>query len=386
MARAKEDVAWAVVVTRNLPPLLGGMEKVNRHLVEALKADYRVAVCGPGGCSALISDAVVLESKVKPLVLFLFGSLLRTLRASFTYRPAVVLAGSGLTAPIAWLAARLVGAKAVVYLHGLDVVVPNRIYQKLWLPFIRRCDLVLVNSAHTASLAIGRGVDSHVVKILNPGVTLPVLNEDEATHFRDRYDLGTSRLLLSVGRLTQRKGLAEFVAQSFPRILSDQPETLLIIIGEDANDALHSRGGSERARIMAAARDAGVDGQLRFLGGCDDATLCAAFQACDLHVFPVLDLAGDVEGFGMVALEAAAHGLPTLAFRVGGVPDAVEDGVTGALLPSHDYIAFGEVALELLRVPHSSARLAACREFAADKIWPLFGQRLLGWLTGVRSR
>src|ERR1700744_2779445 len=111
MARAKEDVAWAVVVTRNLPPLLGGMEKVNRHLVEALKADYRVAVCGPGGCSALISDAVFLESKGKPLVLFLLGSLLMTLRASFTYRPAVVLAGNGLTAPIAWLAARLVGAK-----------------------------------------------------------------------------------------------------------------------------------------------------------------------------------------------------------------------------------------------------------------------------------
>jgi phosphatidylinositol alpha-1,6-mannosyltransferase len=386
MARRKENSAWAVVVTRNLPPLLGGMEKVNRYLVESLKAQYTVAVCGPEGCSASISDAVVSESKVKPLAVFLLGSLLHTLRAGFRHRPAVVLAGSGLTAPAAWLAARLAGAKAVVYLHGLDVVVPNRVYQTLWLPFIRRCDLVLANSAHTASLAIDRGVDADTVKILNPGVTLPALNEEEATHFRARYDLGASPLLLSVGRLTQRKGLAEFVAQSFPRILSERPGTLLLIIGEDANDALHSRGGSERARIVAAAREAGVDAHLRFLGGCDDATLRAAFQACDLHVFPVLDLPGDVEGFGMVALEAAAHGLPTLAFRVGGVPDAIEDGVTGALLPSGDYAAFGEAALDLLNAPRTPKRLAACRAFAADKIWPLFGERLRRWLAEAVSR
>jgi phosphatidyl-myo-inositol dimannoside synthase len=250
------------------------------------------------------------------------------------------------------------------------------VYQWLWLPFIRRCDLALVNSANTARLAQISGVRPDKLYVLHPGTDLPTLDANAARDFRERCGFGQRPLLLSVGRLTQRKGLAEFVAKALPAVVSRHEGALLLVIGDEASDALHTRTGSERERILAAARDVGVEQNLRFLGRCDEATLGAAYQAADLHIFPVLELPGDVEGFGMVALESAAHGLPTIAFAVGGVSDAVQDGRTGTLVEPGDYGSLGGAVIRQLAQTRDGSTAAVCRDFAAGKAWPVFGERL----------
>lgn len=369
--------AFAMLVTRNFPPLLGGMEKVNQHLLDALLPVWRTALCGPAGCAKYaLPQTEVRQSRLKPLPWFLGATLWRAIRMAWQLKPEWVIAGSGLTAPIAWLAARCAGAKVAVYLHGLDIVAPSRVYQWLWLPFIRRCDLALVNSANTAKLARSRGVRPSITCVLHPGTDLPVLNGEAARDFRARQNFGQRQLLLSVGRQTQRKGLVEFVTKTLPAIALRYPDVLLVVIGDEASDALHARAGSERERILAAARAAGVEQSLRFLGRCDGPTLSAAYQAADVHIFPVLDLPGDVEGFGMVALESAAHGLATVAFAVGGVPDAVLDGQTGTLVEPGDYVVLGEAVIRQLAQAREGATIATCREFAAGKVWPVFGERL----------
>jgi phosphatidylinositol alpha-1,6-mannosyltransferase len=368
---------WALLVTRNFPPLLGGMEKVNQHLLAALQESWRTALCGPFGCTIHTAPRTeVKESKVKPLPVFLMSTLWHTFRLARSRNPQWTVAGSGLVAPIVWLVARCSGGRSAVYLHGLDIVAPSWVYQRLWLPFIRRCDLVLANSAHTARLASCNGVAEDKLHVLNPGTDLPELDAVAARNFRERYDLEQHRLLLSVGRLTQRKGLTEFVTQAFPNIVNRCPDVLLLVIGGEASDALHARAGSERERILDAACAAGVEQNLRFLGRCDDATLGAAYQAADLHIFPVLELPGDVEGFGMVALEAAAHGLSTVAFDVGGVPDAVQEGRNGVLVRSGDYAGLCEAVILQLNHQRENERICACREFATSKAWPVFGERL----------
>ncbi len=367
--------ASVLLVTRNFPPLLGGMERLNRHLLGELRATWRTLLCGPAGCASYVGpETVVRESRAKSAPLFLLTMLWKALVLSRQQRPAWVLAGSGLTAPIAWLAARCSGARMAVYLHGLDVIVPNPVYQRLWLPFIRQSDLILANSNHTARLAVGRDVPEHIIRVLHPGTDFPELDAGAGEQFRSRHGFGSRPLLLSVGRLTERKGLANFVRGSLPAIAAAHPDVTLVIIGNDASNALHARRRSERGHIMQAAAEAGVEKHLQFLGPCDDATLAAAYQAADIHVFPVLDLPGDVEGFGMVALESAAHGLRTVAFAVGGVPDAVEEGVSGQLIAPGDYDGMSQAVLALLSNP--ACDVSACRQFAAEKAWPEFGKQL----------
>jgi phosphatidylinositol alpha-1,6-mannosyltransferase len=119
-----------------------------------------------------------------------------------------------------------------------------------------------------------------------------------------------------------------------------------------------------------------VASSVRFLPHCDDETLSAAYSAADVHVFPVREIPGDVEGFGMVAIEAAAHGLPTVAFSVGGVPDAVIENVTGSLVVPDDYRALADAILFHLDRRDDAASRRACFEAARQFSWDRFGDEL----------
>ncbi len=372
--------AGIMLVTRNFPPLLGGMERLNHHMLLGLVGEEPLYLVGPAGCRAHApSNAHVIEVPAAPLWKFLIAALAAALRLA-RRRPRVILAGSGVTAPMAWLAAKLYGARSAVYLHGLDLVVPNGIYQRLWLPFIRRCDLAVTNSTNTARLAAEKGVEEYRLHVVNPGTELHGPDPRARVDFRNEHGLGQRPMLLSVGRLTPRKGLAEFVRDVMPGVLSVRPDAVLLVIGTDAKDALSTQPGSTRERVLATARLGGALDAIRFLPPCDDATLHAAYHAADLHVFPVREIAGDVEGFGMVAIEAAAHGLPTVAYRTGGVGDAVLEGATGTLVRAGDHVAFGDAILEWLSRAGEPAARDGCAGAARVFAWSNFNSKLRGLL------
>jgi phosphatidylinositol alpha-1,6-mannosyltransferase len=258
-------------------------------------------------------------------------------------------------------------------LHGLDIIAPSKIYQSLWLPAIRRMQACLVNSRHTASLAQAAGVEPKRVTVIAPGVEVrPEVPTDAVASFRASYDLGDVPLMLSVGRLTLRKGLSDFVAQALPAIVEAHPLAVLVLIGDDAPDAILKGAAGERERIVAIAANLGLSANVRMLGPVAESVLRSAYAACDVHVFPVREVPGDVEGFGMVAIEAAINGLPTVAFAVGGVPDAVADGVSGTLVPAGNLDMFGSAVKEVLAVGRKHYE-ASCRAFAEQFSWERFG-------------
>lgn len=371
-----------MLITRNLPPLRGGMERLNLHVAATLQAVCDLSVCGPNGCSEHLPPAEVIEVPHRPLPLFLLRSLIGSLRLGLRSRPQLVIAGSGLTAPIAWLVARLTRAHFVVYLHGLDLVASSQIYRMAWLPFIRRTDLALANSRNTHRLAVERGLPSSKIAILHPGTDLPDPDPSARRQFREEHGIGERPFLLSVGRLTRRKGVAEFVERSLPTIVAAHPDTYFLVIGGDAVDAVHVAHGSELERVRLAAQAAGVLGSMRFMPPCDEMTLSAAYSAADVHVFPVREVPGDVEGFGMVAIEAAAHGLTTVAFRVGGVADALVNGCTGELVSPDDYRGFSAAVVRALQpATDRAARSAECRATAVSFGWETFGSRLRALLS-----
>ena len=99
-----------LLVTRNLPPLLGGMERLNWHMVDELAKGAEVDVVAPADSRLPASDRAHLHGAPgRPLWRFLLSATWRSLRVARQRRPRIILAGSGLTAPIAWLAARGIG-------------------------------------------------------------------------------------------------------------------------------------------------------------------------------------------------------------------------------------------------------------------------------------
>jgi phosphatidylinositol alpha-1,6-mannosyltransferase len=352
------------------------MERLNWHMADELAKVAEVRVIGPKGAAALAPAGLcVREVPLAPLWRFLVQSMLSAVRDALVWKPDVVVAGSGLTAPAAYAAARSCGAQAVAYVHGLDVAVSSAAYRSLWWPVLRRMDRVVANSRATASLCRGIGVSEAATAVVHPGVALPIAqaDDDHIRQFRRKYDLGQRRLLLSVGRLTDRKGLLQFIAHALPRIAAETPDVLLAIVGDVPGNALRAHAQTP-ASILEAASKAGVSNCVRLLGLIPEADLLAAYRAAELHVFPIRDLPGDPEGFGMVAVEAAAHGLSTVAFATGGVVDAVAPGRSGYLVPAGDYDVFADVVIRELRVPSCDA--AACASFAREFAWPAFGERI----------
>lgn len=372
-----------LLITRNLPPLVGGMERLNWHMADELSKYAEVKVIGPKGSAALKPERVNLaEAPLKPLPLFLMVTLLKALWLALRWKPDVILAGSGLTAPIAWLASKLCRAQSATYLHGLDITVKDKLYQRLWVPTFRKIDRIIVNSTPTKRLAVAAGIPERKISIVHPGVSLPDAPQRDASivAFKEKHGLIGKKILLSVGRLTTRKGLCEFVARALPAIVEAEPDTMLVVVGEAPKDSL--RAGVQTAEsVMEQATKAGITGHIKFLGKISEQELVTIYQTADVHVFPVIHIEGDPEGFGMVAIEAAAYGLPTVAFANGGVVDAVSPDQSGKLAEWDDYVSLRKGVIEILKETEFDWKSSSFR-FAKGFAWPVFGQKLLNALEG----
>ncbi len=366
-----------LLITRNLPPLVGGMERLNWHMADELAKHAEVKVIGPRGAAALRPKSVTLtEAPLKPPLLFLGASLLWGLWITLRWKPDVILAGSGLTAPIAWSLSKLCGARSAAYLHGFDITVNHSLYRRLWRPIFRKLDRVVVNSTPTKTLAIAAGISPSSIDIVYPGVSLPNAPQpaESITAFREQHGLTGKKVLLSVGRLTTRKGLREFVEQALPAIIESEPNAVLVVIGEAPKNALGA-GIQTIESIQAQAKKSGVAENIKFLGVITEPQLATAYEAADVHVFPVRQIPDDPEGFGMVAIEAAAHGLPTVAFATGGVVDAVARGQSGCLVHPGDYSALSEAIVRML-VDAPCAWQTSSYTFATQFAWPQLGKKM----------
>ena len=193
---------------------------------------------------------------------------------------------------------------------------------------------------------------------------------------RDELGLANKKIVLSVGRMVPRKGLAEFLENAWPLIIDAQPNTVLLVVGDTPDNAV-TKDSTGAKRLADAIVRYGTD-TVRFLGTVDDDTLWNCYTAADALVFPLIRVDGDVEGFGMVAIEAAAAGTPTVAFPVGGVVDAVSHGVNGLLVPEGDYQSFAEAVVSICQGSPPSA--ADCRIHALQFSWEAHGRRLLAAL------
>lgn len=367
-----------LLVTRNFPPLIGGMEKLNFNIFQVLAKKYELLIAGPHGSSKYHMQERFVEFSPSPVWKYVFSSLFKTVYLAKKEPPALVFCGSGAAILAGYFAAKFTGAKLVCYLHGLDIIANNFIYQKIFIPLIKKSHLILVNSQHTKGLAIKSGLDAKLIKILSPGTNLPDINNRILLErqFRQQYGLQNAPFLLIAGRLTKRKGILEFIENVMPELIAKQPLLKLVIVGEEAIQAITHQSGI-KDKIIYSVSTLGLNDSVYVLGGVDDVALSAAYFCAEMLIFPVLNIPNDVEGFGMVAVEAAAHGLPTIGFAVGGVPDAIAEGKSGWLVLPGNYQEMGEIISNYTaHIATSEISSESCIAFAREFEWSRFGERL----------
>lgn len=354
-----------LVITRNLPPLVGGMERLLYNLVLGVAEYADVTVIGPSGCRAHLPGTVATHECSDKLAGFLVGSTLAALRIVRKGRFDVVIGGSGLMAPLLLLLKLLFRCRTLVLVHGLDIIVDHWLYQSLFIPALRKADQVVANSRNTRRLAIEKGVPADRITIIHPGTHIPELPDDERQReFLQRYRIPYRRYMLFAGRITRRKGLSPFIRNSLPAILQACPDAGLVVVGDNADDSLNKQG--EKAEVLAAIEEAGLGDKVIFLGQVDDRDLETAYACAAVHVFPLIEVPGDVEGFGMVAIEAAAMGTVTVAFDVGGVQDAITT-LNGVLIEPTCSEAMGKAITNILaNTPFDQVN---CRAHAEGFSW-----------------
>ncbi|MEH6588511.1 MAG: glycosyltransferase family 4 protein [Halioglobus sp.] len=371
-----------LLITRNFPPLTGGMERLMHKAAQGLDEWAELTIIGPTGSGKHSPPGVPVSEAPPSLISFMLWALWHVLRLCRHGKYDVVLGGSGLVAPLLWLASKLSKSPSAVFIHGLDIVVDNALYQRLFVPAVAAADQVIANSSNTRNLAISKGVAAERITVINPGTELPDLESLEARDsFCKRYAIPFDKIILFVGRMTRRKGLSAFIKHSLPSILEASPGAGLVVIGDNPDQGLTSHG--EQEQVLKAVQQAKLEDHVRFLGAIADEDLLAGYAVADVQIFPLVDVPGDVEGFGMVAIEAAACGTPTVAFNTGGVADAIS-AANGALAPTNDYKQLSRLLLDVIDTGHPQPD--SCISHAAAYAWPAYSAKLRSTLTSIGLR
>jgi len=366
------DKRHILLITRNLPPLVGGMERLLQNVTIGIAEYAQVTVIGPRGCSGHLPAAVTVREVPANLLSFLLVSTWIALRTCMQQSFEVIIGGSGLTAPTLYLLSLFHRSKTVLFLHGLDLVVDSYLYRWFFLPCIRKVSLVITNSLNTKRLALERGVEASSIVIINPGTELPEFPRDDAlARIRRKYNINFGKVILFVGRLTRRKGLSGFIRHSLPTILSAEPTAGLVIVGESPHASLNKLG--EEDEVLREIERSQKGEHIVFLGHVDNRDLTACYAIADVQVLPLVEVPGDVEGFGMIAVEAAASGTPTVAFDLGGVSDAIS-AENGYLIPAQDYTSLSNSVIDILRTQQPDRE--SCINHARNYSWPLFHARV----------
>lgn len=290
---------------------------------------------------------------------------------------------SGRILPEGWMAyalKKLQGIPYISYVHGEDIEAAATSRELSWMVrrVIHNADYLIANSHNTASILRERwqALPEHI-QVVHPGVDTSQF-EPAVANAGVRRQLGWDdrTVVLTVGRLQKRKG-HDMMIRALPDIRDAIPNVLYAIVGN----------GDERDVLESLAKQEGVEAHVKFHGEIDDRAMVQCYQQCDLFALPNRKVGRDIEGFGMVLLEAQACGRAVLAGKSGGTVETMEVPRTGVVVPCEEPTRIAEQIVELLL---NSERLesmgAAGREWVEREFdWSKLGQRAAE-LFGVRCR
>lgn len=370
-----------LVVTQDFPPAVGGIETYTSELVQRwARREGELEVVAPSMPQDVpIDDAMpvpVTRVKTRSDLLPLTG-LATVSRRARAFQPDVAFHAQWQTVGTSLLAQRLTGfpRRIVCAAHGRELLLNpaedlpllKQGYNTLRRLLLRGPDLFTPVSRYTADLLRDQGVPSSRLRIVPNGTDPERFRPLDAGPLRERLGLTDNTVMLTVGRLVARKGI-DTTLRALPDILEAVPDLTYLVAGT----------GPDRDRLEHIAETLGVRDRVHFVGHVPFDELPSYYNVADLFVMPSREEPPDVEGFGIVFLEAGACGTPVIGARSGGIPDAIRDGETGLLVPPVAPTALADAATRILTSPELAARLGeqGRRRVVNETSWDQVAERL----------
>ena len=226
----------------------------------------------------------------------------------------------------------------------------------------RHTDVLTFVSRYTRGrFAAAFGPDA-AFEYLPAGVDTEVFRPDRSARERIRGELGLGErpVIACISRLVPRKGQDSLI-RAMPAILTARPDAVLLIVG----------GGPYREKLGKLAASTGVTDSVVLTGGVPFTELPGHYAAADLFAMPCRTRGGglDVEGLGIVFLEASACRLPVVAGDSGGAPEAVQEGRTGTVVDGRDIVAVAAACVDLLDDPARRVEWGAAGQAWVQERW-----------------
>jgi phosphatidylinositol alpha-1,6-mannosyltransferase len=366
-----------LIPTADYPPIEGGISTVTLHLSRELAAlGHEVTVVAPwfAGVKAF-DDAEPVHVKrfhgynlgwarLAPMAAACATELRRT-----DLVLAINIAYGGL---IGRGARRLFGTPYITFGYGYEFLKfgQDSLAASMLRSVYRTAAMTVAISQFTRDALVKFGLPDGGIELCLPGA-VPASPPCSAAigNIKRKLNLNGHRLVLSVGRMVPRKGHLTLVRAMRP-ILDRHPDTMLVCAGRGP-----CLGEAEQLATLMNISD-----NVRFPGHLSDGEINTLYSICDVFALPAGEgPRGQVEGFGLVFAEAAAHGKPVVAGRSGGVPDAVRDGETGLLVAPEDTNATAAAINRLLSDRAYAAQLgeAGRKRVETELNWPAFTRTIL---------
>jgi glycosyltransferase involved in cell wall biosynthesis len=352
-------------ITRKYPPSIGGMQKVNFELYTHLARLAPTCLVAWGGS----------QKWILPVYPFLF---LKGLIKTISFKPDVIYFGDAGMTFAAVLIKALTGKKITCTVHGLDVTLNFPGYQKLISFFLPKFDKLVCVSTATQKEGLKRGVSKKKTKVIPDGIN-PNEYFINKTKEEIRKELETilrlnfkgKKILLTIGRLVKRKGHEWFIRNIVPKLSKN---VIYLVAGD----------GPERVNIKKAIKEKDLESQVFLLGRVAERVKKLLYNSADLFIMPNIHIEGDLEGFGIVALEASSAGLPVVASSLEGIKNAIEDGKNGYLVESRNSQEFVKKITEILNNPTKYDTLSkSTRRFSQSFSWDKTATQYLKTLNAI---
>jgi len=327
-----------LLVTQVFPPVVGGSGQLLESVYSRMTGVDVTVMMDDATCGGTDTQRGILKLQrttigdhwgiLTPSAMRQHLRLARLIARTAAHDTPIVHCGRALPEATPALLSRAFTRKRIKYLfwsHGEDVTTAwtSRDYTLAMSLTYRNAAAAIANSRNTARMVEKAGLPPEKIHVVYPGVDTERFRPDlNASSVRQRYAGDDTVLLMSAGRLVRRKG-HHVSLQAIARLRD--PRVRYVIVGN----------GPERENLEALTRELGLQDQVFFAGEVDPAELPLHFAACDVFLLPNSEegVGGhDFEGFGLVFLEAAACGKPTVGGRSGGVPEAIQENETGWLV------------------------------------------------------